>query len=103
MGPLYFWRNVFDNKIKLIVNEDGIWFNSLGFVVWDRVWYYYFRVSESNKAGKFCNLIFKIRNDGKDYNLDITFLDKNNEQICQAFKENGEKHGVYFLGLEGPV
>ncbi len=99
-GAIYLWIKVFDKKIKLIINEKGMWYGKTGFVQWTDLWYYYFKENRTSKAGRFYYLIFKIREAAEDHTVDITFFDKTYGQIQQAIKANAAKNRVNDLGFK---
>jgi hypothetical protein len=96
----FFWFKVFDRKIKLIINQNGLWTKSTGFVYWESVWYYYLRERRTFKAGTFYDLFFKLRDDEKDYKLEITFLNTDYNKIRRAIKLNARNYNVHELNID---
>ncbi|WP_152270721.1 hypothetical protein [Agriterribacter humi] len=99
-NAIFFWFKVFDKNIKLIINPNGIWTKATGFIMWDNFWYYYLRERHTNKAGTFRDLIFKLRNDEKEYKVNITYLDIDYKQIQKAIQLNAKDHGVNELSID---
>lgn len=97
--PIYFWYMVFDKRIKLIINKNGIWSSKMHLVSWNSLWYYHIK-EDLIKGTKYHFFIFKIKNSGIDYKVDITFYDKTYIEILNAIKINSNGYSIIDLGFE---
>ena len=80
-GALFGWIKVFDKRVKLIINRNGIWYSKYQFTSWDNIECFEFIVQKTAKVGTFYVLKLKTKNRSKPYKIDITFFDKNYNQI----------------------
>lgn len=99
-GALFGWIKVFDKRIKLIINRHGIWYSKTQFVNWDNIESFGFEEQKTAKAGTFYVLKLKTKIRGKPYRIDITFYDKNHNEIQASINENAIKYSVEDLGLK---
>ena len=99
-GALFGWIKVFDKRVKLIINRNGIWYTKTQFIGWDNIEFFQFVEQKAAKAGTFYVLKLKTKNRSKAYKIDITFFDRNYNQIQASINENASKYSVEDLGLK---
>ena len=98
-GPIYFWVKVFDKRIKLIINKNGIWNSKSELLSWDNLWYYHIK-EDFIKGTKYHFIIFKNKNNEIDYKIDVTYYDKTYIEILNAIKINSKEYSIIDLGFE---
>jgi hypothetical protein len=98
-GTAYSWFKFFDKRIRLIINQNGIWMSKSGLIEWNNIWYYHF-TEDIVKAREYHCFAFKIKSDHTEYKIDITFLDKAYQQIQEAISINSKKYSIIDLGFE---
>jgi hypothetical protein len=96
---IYFWFMVFDKRIKLIINKNGIWTSKTSLVSWNSLWYYHMK-EDFVKGEKYHLFFFKIKNSDIDYKVDITFCNKTYVEIINAIKSNSTDYSIIDLGFE---
>ena len=94
----FFYKYFFDNKIKLIIDKEGIWTPEYEKVKWQSVWYIY----QKETRGKFAEqiLIIKLNEDDRELKISTSYLDKTAEDIITAIKEYSKKFNIQFLDKE---
>ena len=92
------YQYFFDNKTKLIINNEGIWTPKYGLIKWQSVWYIY----QKEIKGKFNEqrLIIKLNEDDKEIKLETTFFDKSADEIIEALKGYSKRFKIQFLDKE---
>jgi hypothetical protein len=94
----YWWFMVFDKRIKIIINKNGIWNAKSNFIEWKEISSYNFK-EETFKTRKFHFLVFRTVGNDKEYKIDISFYNKSYEQIEEAVNTNSKGFYITNLGL----
>jgi len=91
-------RNGLDRRIKMVVNEYGIWTISKGLLEWSNIQYYYFE--EINRDGTDITSILKIKlqNQSKNVKIDISNFNTSVQHIETAIKLNSGNFNI--IGLK---
>lgn len=95
----YWWFMVFDKRIKIIINKNGIWNSKSKFIKWKEISSYHFK-EEIFKTRKFYFLVLRTVGDDKEYKIDISFYNKPYEQIEEAMNINSKGFYITNLGLD---
>jgi hypothetical protein len=91
----FLYKYFFDKKIKLAIDNEGIWTPKYGKLKWQEVSYIY----QIERRGKFISkeLVIKLHKNEKKIKLETTFFDKNDDEILESLKECSSKFDVQFL------
>jgi hypothetical protein len=100
----YFWVRFFDRKYKLIIDRNGIWSVETGLIPWEDIVYLFFTHTEkrwgSRERAEFpttLELNISLHSTIPVCIIDITALDKSEEQILEALQIHAKKYPIQFL------
>jgi hypothetical protein len=93
------YKYLFDNKIKLTIDMDGLWSSQFGLIKWESVWYIY-HLEIQDRNSKDHRIIIKLNEDDKELKIDPSYLDKTPEHIVEALKYYSKSYKVIFLDKE---
>jgi hypothetical protein len=91
----FFGFKYFDKRIKLIINENGIWAHKTGQIEWTNIRTIYFL----ERKGKFSEIFLKIflNNPDTEISLEINSLDKSELDITNVLEFYCKSYPIHFL------
>lgn len=92
------YKYFFDNKIKLVIDKQGIWTAKHGQIAWQSIWYIYQR----EIRGKYTEqrLIIRLGEDGEEIKLNTTNYNKTADEIMEVIKSYSQKFNIQILDKE---
>ncbi len=94
---IFCWYNVFDKRIKLVVNEHGIWFKKHGLLPWSNIDAYYFEMINANSISYI--LWIDTKNIGESISIDLTLVEENCANISDAIQKNSKNWTIRYSGI----
>jgi hypothetical protein len=93
------YKIFFDNKIKLLIDNKGIWTPKHGQIEWQWIWYVYQKeIKEARYREQ--KLIIRLHNEAKDVIINYGALHKPADQIWKAIKMHAKDFDILFLEKE---
>jgi hypothetical protein len=92
------FKYFFDTKDKLTISQDGIWTPTLGVLPWPSISYIYLKETKGKVNER--KVLIKLNEKDKEISLDITSLDKTEEEIITALKHYSHDYTIQFLDKE---
>jgi hypothetical protein len=86
-GVYFLVRNGISEKIKMVINHQGIWMSDKGLFEWQKIYYYYFEeVQGDGDATSFLRI--KLWDREKVISLEMSFWDTSEQDIEAAINKN---------------
>lgn len=94
---LYFLvRNSLDKRIKMVVNQEGIWTAQEGLLVWSNIQYYYFEEIQSDNVTTWL-LKIKLIEPTKEVAVDTSHFNTSQQDIETAIERNSGNYNIIAL------
>ncbi len=92
---IFFGVKYFDKRIKLIINEKGIWTYKTDQIEWANIRTIYFLERKGNYSELFLKIF--LNNPDTEISLEITYLDKSEFDITSALDIYYKNYPIHFL------
>ena len=94
---IYFWREVSDKGIKLVINRHGIWTKKTQLLSWENIDAFYFEQQNNTTTTYIFWIDTKIT--GVSFHFDITYLDTEPSLIVKAIEANSKENEIRYSGM----
>lgn len=95
---IFFWYKVYDRKIKMIINKNGIISHKTGIIRWEEIRYFY--IQETFFKGRDYHFLILKSTTEKEYKIELSYFDKTFEQVRKAIIINSNNNVIIDLGFE---
>lgn len=99
---VYLIINLLDNKLRMIISEEGIWTKKYNTIPWADIWYFHTTEHKEKMGVKFETLVLKLKDiesqEGRKLKIRLSMLDISINTLHKALDVYCEKYGIQNLG-----
>jgi hypothetical protein len=92
------YKYFLDTREKLIISREGVWTPKYGLLQWQSLEHIYLKEIKGKITEQ--KLLIKLYEKDKEIRLDITYLDRTEEDIINALKTYSQEYNIQFLPKE---
>lgn len=94
---IFFWYQVFDKGVKLVINEHGLWSKKYRLIPWSNIDAFYFEKVNAKVISY--KLWIDTANIGESISIDLTLIEENCSIIAKAIQENSKSCSIRYSGI----